>query len=92
MSNPDLIQSIFLSGELADLIDKVTALNLQRSADICVDTIIYTKRRIKKEGPKDFWLQDIEDCMESYRQLAYCYNYYTGKHLPTVEEMLKDKE
>lgn len=90
MSKTDLIQNILESAELSDILDKVTALNLQRSADLCVDTIFYTRSRIAQEGPKEFWLQDIEDSMTSYRHLAYCYNYYTGEHLLTIEERLKD--
>jgi len=92
MNKTNLIQSILESAELGDILDKVTALNLQRSADLCVDTIFYTRRRIAQEGPKEFWLQDIEDSMTTYRHLADCYHYYTGKYLPTIEERLKDNK
>jgi hypothetical protein len=92
MSKTDLIQSFLESAELGDVLDKVTALNLQRSADLCVETILYTRRQIDQGDTKKYLLQDIEDCIESYRQLAYCYNYYTGEHLPTIEERLKEKE
>jgi len=92
MNKTNLIQSILESAELDDILDKVTSLCLQRSADLCVETIFDTRRRIAHDGPKEFWLQNIEDCMESYRKLAYCYHYYTGQYLPTIEESLKDKK
>lgn len=84
-----LIESILESAELHDILDKVTALTLSNSADLCVDTILDIRKMIAQDGPKEFWLKDIEDCMTAYRHLAYCYNYYTGDHLPTIEERLK---
>jgi len=92
MNKTNLIQSILESAELNDILDKVTALCLQRSADLCVETILDIRRRIAHDGPKEFWLQDIEDCMESYRKLAYCYHYYTGQYLDPIETRLKDKK
>jgi hypothetical protein len=88
MKRNKLFESILESAELHDILDKVTALTLSNSADLCVDTILDTRKRIAQEGPKEFWLENIEDCMTSYRHLAYCYNYYTGEHLPTIEERL----
>lgn len=88
MKRNKLFESILESAELHDILDKVAALTLSNSADLCVDTILDTRKRIAQEGPKEFWLENIEDCMTSYRHLAYCYNYYTGEHLPTIEERL----
>jgi hypothetical protein len=92
MKKTKLVESLLESAELHDILDKVAALTLNNSADLCVETILNTREKIAQDGPKDFWLEDIEDCMTSYRQLAYCYNYYTGEHLPTIEERLKEKE
>lgn len=89
MKKNKLIESILESAELHDILDKVTALTLSNSADLCVNTILDTRKKIAQDGPKEFWLEDIEDCITSYRHLAYCYNYYTGDHLPTIEERLK---
>lgn len=89
MKKTKLIESILESVELGDIMDKVAALTLKDSADLCVDTILNTRRRIAEDGPKEFWLKDIEDYMTSYRHLAYCYNYYTAENLPTIEERLK---
>lgn len=89
MKKNELIESILESAELGDILDKVTALTLQKSADLCVESILHTRAKIAVDGPKEFWLQDIEDCMNSYRHLAYCYNYYTGNYLLTIEERLK---
>lgn len=89
MKKNKLIESILESAELHDILDKVTALTLSNSADLCVDTILNIRKRIAEDGPKEFWLEDIEDCITSYRHLSYCYNYYTGDHLPTIEERLK---
>ena len=88
MKRNKLFESILESAELHDILDKVAALTLSNSADLCVDTILDTRKRIAQDGPKEFWLENIEDCMTSYRHLAYCYNYYTGEHLPTIEERL----
>jgi hypothetical protein len=88
MNKTNLIQSILESADLGDILVKVTSITLKDSADCCVDTIFRTRRRIQEDGPKEFWLQDIEDCMTFYRHLAYCYNYYTGEDLPTIEERL----
>ena len=92
MDKSELIEDLLDSAEVGDLIDKVTAINIKSSANLCVDTILYTRRRIKDDGPKEFWLQDIEDCMTSYRHLAHCYHYYTGEDLPTIEDRLKNND
>ena len=92
MDKDELIAELLESSEVGSLLDKVTAINIKHSASLCVDTILYTRRRIKDDGPKEFWLQDIEDSMTSYRHLAHCYHYYTGEHLPTIEERLKNNE
>lgn len=89
MKKTKLFESLLESAELGDILDKVTAFTLSNSADLCVETILDTRKKITQDGPKEFWLEDIEDCMTSYRHLAYCYNYYTGDHLPTIEERLK---
>jgi hypothetical protein len=89
MKKTELIESILESAELHDIMDKIASLTLKDSADLCVETILDTRRRIAEDGPKEFWLQDIEDCMTSYRHLAYCYHYYTAENLPTIEERLK---
>lgn len=89
MKKTKLFESLLESAELGDILDKVTAFTLSNSADLCVETILDTRKKIAQDGPKEFWLEDIEDCMTSYRHLAYCYNYYTGNHLPTIEERLK---
>jgi len=92
MNKNKLIEDLLESAELDDFIDKVTAINIKNSANLCVDTILYTRRQISEDGPKEFWLHDIEDSMTSYRHLAYCYYYYTGEKLPTIEERLKKND
>jgi len=92
MNKTNLIQNILESAELNDILDKLTSITIKDSADCCVDTIFSTRRKIQEDGPKEFWLQDIENSMTTYRHLAHCYHYYTGKYLPTIEERLKKKE
>ena len=87
MKNTKLIETILKS----DILDKVAALCLSDSTDLCVETIINFRKRIVEDGPKDFWLEDIEDNMKSYRHLSYCYYYYTGEHLPSIEKRLSDE-
>lgn len=89
-----LLQDILSTLEDADgvheLLDAITASNLKSSANLCVETIINTRKKIAEDGPREFWLEDIDDCTQSYRHLAHCYNYYTGKDLPTIEQALND--
>jgi hypothetical protein len=89
MKKTKLVESLLESAELHDILDKVAALTINNSADLCVETILNTREKIAQDGPKDFWLEDIEDCMTSYRHLSYCYHYYTGEHLPIIEKRLK---
>lgn len=92
MDKKELISEFLESAEIDDLMTKATSMTLKDSADCCVDTIFSTRRRIQEDGPKEFWLQDIENSMTTYRHLAHCYHYYTGKYLPTIEERLKDNK
>jgi hypothetical protein len=85
MKNSKLIETILES----DILDKIAVLCMSNSADLCVENIINIRQKIAEDGPKDFWLEDIEDNMISYRHLAYCYHYYTGEHLPIIEKRLK---
>lgn len=88
----DLIESILDCADLSDVIDKVTALNIRRSCEMCINGIVYARKQIAEEGSKQYLVQDIEDAKSYYTHLAHCYMWYTGECLPTVEQRLKSIE
>lgn len=90
MDKSDLIHTLLDSEEFHTVLDKATAITLKDSADLCVESIFATRRKIAADGPKQYLLEDIENDMIAYRHLVYCYYYYTGVHLPTIEERLKN--
>jgi hypothetical protein len=91
MAKRDLIHSLLDSEEFHTVLDKATALTLKDSADLCVESIFESRRKIAADGPKQYLLEDIENDMIAYRHLAYCYYYYTGVLIPTIEERLKNE-